>query len=129
MTNLDAAMSLKRPKDYKQMEGARFEIHWDKARSFFGTDAEAFEARLVDGHWQMSKPSTADRVVKKVLNALNGGAALTKKELYGALGNSVRAAELNVILAGLVSEGIISEFDSPSMGGRPAKVYVRPDLC
>jgi putative DNA primase/helicase len=52
---LDVVIGLKRPSDYKPSEGSRFEVHFEKARSFFGDDAEPFEAMLqvVDhvAHW------------------------------------------------------------------------------
>ena len=44
-------VSLKRPEDYNPEEGARFEVHFDKARGFMGTDAEPFEATLSAGGW------------------------------------------------------------------------------
>lgn len=43
---LDTSISLKRPADYRNSEGARFEIHYEKARGIVGEDAKPFEARL-----------------------------------------------------------------------------------
>lgn len=43
---LDTVVLLKRPEDYKPSEGARFEVHYEKARGFYGEEATAFEARL-----------------------------------------------------------------------------------
>lgn len=43
---LDTVIALKRPSDYRQSEGARFELHIEKGRSLFGTDANPFEAQL-----------------------------------------------------------------------------------
>jgi putative DNA primase/helicase len=43
---LDTVVNLKRPKDYNPSEGARFEVHLDKARGVFGDAAEPFEARM-----------------------------------------------------------------------------------
>jgi hypothetical protein len=48
---LDSVISLKRPIDYDASEGARFEVHYSKARGFWGEDAAPFEARLVEGKW------------------------------------------------------------------------------
>lgn len=48
---LDSVVSLRRPSDYNPTEGARFEIHFEKARGFSGADAEPFEAALTDGGW------------------------------------------------------------------------------
>lgn len=43
---LDTVIHLKRPDDYQAEEGARFEVHLEKARGVFGPDAQPFEARL-----------------------------------------------------------------------------------
>jgi putative DNA primase/helicase len=48
---LDTVISLRRPPDYDPSQGARFEIHFEKSRGFFGPEAEPFEAHLVDGQW------------------------------------------------------------------------------
>ena len=46
---LDVVLSLKRPSDYHEREGARFEVRFEKARALKGTDVEPFEARLETG--------------------------------------------------------------------------------
>ena len=43
---LDTSISLRRPEDYTPAEGARFEVHFEKHRGFYGEDAEPFEAKL-----------------------------------------------------------------------------------
>jgi putative DNA primase/helicase len=43
---LDTVISLRRPEDYRQEEGARFEVHIEKGRSVHGDDAKPFEAKL-----------------------------------------------------------------------------------
>jgi RecA-family ATPase len=48
---LDTVVSLRRPIDYDAGQGARFEVHFTKARGFYGDDAEPFDPRLVDGAW------------------------------------------------------------------------------
>src|SRR5262249_32309865 len=42
---LDSVISLRRPQDYQPEQGARFEVHFEKSRGFFGDDARSFEAR------------------------------------------------------------------------------------
>lgn len=49
---LNTIVALKKPHDYAGAHGARFEIHFEKHRGFFGTDAEPFEAWLRNGEWQ-----------------------------------------------------------------------------
>ncbi len=43
---LDTTIRLKRPADYQATDGARFEIHFDKARGLCGEDARPVEARM-----------------------------------------------------------------------------------
>ena len=43
---LDVVMLLKRPADYQPSEGARFEIHFEKARSLYGEDVAAVDVKL-----------------------------------------------------------------------------------
>ena len=43
---LNTVIHLKRPDDYEAEDGARFEVHLEKARGIFGVDAQSFEARL-----------------------------------------------------------------------------------
>jgi hypothetical protein len=48
---LNTVISLRKPPDYSPANGARFEVHYEKARGFFGNDAEPFEAWLQEGRW------------------------------------------------------------------------------
>jgi putative DNA primase/helicase len=43
---LDTSISLRRPADYSPTEGARFEVHLEKARGVHGDAAKPFEAKL-----------------------------------------------------------------------------------
>jgi putative DNA primase/helicase len=43
---LDTIISLKRPGDYEQEQGARFQVNLEKARGISGDDAKSFEASL-----------------------------------------------------------------------------------
>ena len=46
---LDTVIALRRPTDYQPDQGARFELHYEKARGLHGDDANPFEASLGDG--------------------------------------------------------------------------------
>jgi putative DNA primase/helicase len=59
---LDTVIGLRRPPDYEASQGARFEIHFEKARGFFGDEAEPFEARLVGERWQEGQIKSGDDV-------------------------------------------------------------------
>lgn len=43
---LDTVINLRHPEDYSPEDGARFEVHFEKARGFMGDDAKPFEAKL-----------------------------------------------------------------------------------
>jgi len=43
---LDTVIALRRPSDYTPTEGARCEVHLEKARGVYGDDAKPFEAKL-----------------------------------------------------------------------------------
>lgn len=49
---LDTIISLRRPSDYRPSDGARFEVHVEKARGVTGDQLDAFEAKMEirDGH-------------------------------------------------------------------------------
>lgn len=43
---LDTVISLRRPTEYQTSEGAKFELHFEKARNLTGDDAQSFEVEL-----------------------------------------------------------------------------------
>jgi DNA-directed RNA polymerase specialized sigma24 family protein len=43
---LDTVIGLRKPSDYSPEDGARFEVHYEKARGFHGDTAKPFEAKL-----------------------------------------------------------------------------------
>ncbi len=57
---LNTVIALRRPPDYEASQGARFEVHYEKARGFFGEDAEPFEAWLKDGQWRIGDVLRSD---------------------------------------------------------------------
>ena len=72
---LDTVISLKRPKDYIQEEGARIEFHFEKSRSLLGEEVKPFEARLesktnkeglklLNWTWKSLKDSTYESVLR-----------------------------------------------------------------
>jgi putative DNA primase/helicase len=44
---LDTVIGLRRPEDYELQQGARFEVHVEKSRAYFGDAGRPFEASLV----------------------------------------------------------------------------------
>lgn len=81
---LDTVITLKRPVDYENDQGARFEIHYEKARGFYGEDAEPFEVWFKDDEWWVTE--IEDNEIKKIIELR--GMGLTQKEIAGELGVS-----------------------------------------
>src|SRR3990167_8678881 len=83
---------LERPKDYDSSEGARFIVKFEKARGFFGEDAQPFEARLIDENGIQSwlAQSLDDTTYLKVVSLLNKG--MSQAEI---------AIELNIHKSGI----------------------------
>lgn len=50
---LDTVIALRHPADYQKSEGARFEVHYEKSRGFYGDDAKSFEAQLISDNQSM----------------------------------------------------------------------------
>jgi DNA-binding CsgD family transcriptional regulator len=56
---LDVVVALRKPDDYSPDQGARFEVHFEKARHFSGPDARPFEASMdPSGSWRDTDLST-----------------------------------------------------------------------
>lgn len=85
---LDSVVSLKRPVDYDASQGARFEVHFGKARGFWGEDAAPFEAQLVDGQWRIGDITADDSA--DTIRALKANGA-TVREIAERLGISKSA--------------------------------------
>ena len=67
---LDVVISMRRPSDYTPQEGARFELHFEKARGLRGDAVEPIEVRLdTDNigvprwHWQPLEQTAFERAV------------------------------------------------------------------
>ena len=75
---LDTVIALKRPSDYSPDQGARFEVHFEKSRGFFGTAAQPFEARyeIRDGAAVWTRASLSDQEAARVVEALKSGLSI-----------------------------------------------------
>lgn len=81
---LDLVMELKHPDDYRSDQGARFEVHFTKARHLTGQDAEPFEASLTPLGWAYQSIDNAER--KRVMDLKAEG--LTHREIAEETGMS-----------------------------------------
>jgi putative DNA primase/helicase len=72
---LDTVIALRRPQDYSPTEGARFEVHLEKARGVAGDDAKPFEAKLEirDGAVTWSVRDLADADLARVVALADEG--------------------------------------------------------
>jgi putative DNA primase/helicase len=57
---MDTVIGMRRPPDYSSDQGARFEIHFEKSRGFYGEESKSFEAWLTDGLWKISDIKSGD---------------------------------------------------------------------
>jgi putative DNA primase/helicase len=82
---LDTVIVLKRPADYTPERGARFEVHFEKSRGFFGEAAQPFEARyeIRDDAAVWTRTAISDQEVARVLEARANGLSIreTAKKL------------------------------------------------
>jgi DnaB helicase-like protein/AAA domain-containing protein/Homeodomain-like domain-containing protein len=83
---LDTVISLRRPSDYSPDQGARFEVHYEKTRGFYGKDAEPFEVRyeVRDGVAVWTRTEIVDAERARVVAALKDGMSI--REAADALG-------------------------------------------
>ena len=89
---LDTVIALRRPSDYSPQEGARCEVHLEKARGVYGDDAKPFEAKLEnigDGTTWTTR-DLEDAEMARVVALLHDG--LTIRDIADELGISKSAA-------------------------------------
>lgn len=74
---LDVVLSMRRPAGYQPQDGARFELHFDKARGLVGDTVEPIEVRLasqagrVRWDWGPVQAGDLNRVVALLKDGLN----------------------------------------------------------
>jgi hypothetical protein len=92
---LDTVIGLKRPGDYRSEQGARFEVHFEKARGFYGADAQPFEARYEtrDGAGLWTRTEIADVELNRVVEALRSGMSIRDAGRNSASVREGRTAE------------------------------------
>lgn len=83
---LDTVIALKCPSDYEKNQGARFEIHYEKARGIFGEEAKPFEVQLISNesgsYWNVK--SIEDVRIDQVLKLRAEG--LTQRDIAQEMG-------------------------------------------
>lgn len=84
---LDVSIALKRPSDYEPDQGARFVVHFEKARHLTGNQAQPFEAWLQADARGLSTWATkphAEATFERVIDLANLG--MSQKEIADELG-------------------------------------------
>ena len=83
---LESVISLRHPEDYTPDQGARFEVHFEKCRSFYGNGAQPFEARyeVRDGAALWTRTEIVDAERARVVAALKDGMSI--REVADELG-------------------------------------------
>ena len=105
---LDTVIALRRPADYSQQDGARFEVHFEKARGFYGDDAEPFLAHLetdAKGNPIWTVLDMAKNRAQQVARLINEG--WTQNEIAAELGinkSNVTRAKQKAIQEGLIND-------------------------
>lgn len=104
---LDTVIKLKRPGNYNPEDGARFEIHFEKSRGFFGADAEPFEAKLKTNmdnsiEWSSAK---AEGYELEILVELYRGGMTKQRDLAKEMGISV--GKVNKLLKEAKENGLL----------------------
>ena len=86
---LDTVLELKRPSDYSPEQGARFEVHFTKARGLYGEDTEPFEAMLsidADGQCSWHTQRVVDLQEERIIELTEAG--LSEREIVEELKDS-----------------------------------------
>lgn len=106
---LDTIIALRHPPDYSPEQGARFEVHFEKARHLHGESTRPFEAWLTAGTdgrqcWTVRTldDSTRDRVVRLTLDGMTGKEIAEELEVNKS---TVSRAQRRAREAGLLPSG------------------------
>lgn len=102
---LDTTIKLARPSDYQPTEGARFEVHFDKARGLYGDETKSFEVQMEtrDGEVFWTMKNMDKRLTERVAACLNEG--LTQREAAKEL--DVHASTISRQRKKAVEDGLI----------------------
>jgi AAA domain/Homeodomain-like domain len=75
---LDTVISLRHPTDYSPDQGARFEVHFEKCRGFYGNGAQPFEARyeVRSGAALWTRTEIVDAERARVVAAIKDGLSI-----------------------------------------------------
>jgi len=89
---LDTVIALKKPADYKQQDGAHFEVHFEKNRGLYGDEVKPFEARLISNsnvegikkfewNWKTLEESKFEKVCRLYNEGMSQGEITNELEI------------------------------------------------
>lgn len=124
---LDTVIALRRPADYEPDQGARFELHFEKARALYGEDVTPMEAALTTGpdglqEWAMRQVANASEA--QMIDLADLG--LSTREIGSELG--VNHSTVVRRLKAAREEGRYTP-KPKNKGGRPKLSIVKADQC
>jgi putative DNA primase/helicase len=107
---LDTVITLRKPENYDPREGARFEVHYEKARGFYGEEARPFEASLREENGQVTwcVRDIEDCEMEKVLSLRKEG--LSQRNIAEETGLS--PATINRRLKEAKEKGLLGESET-----------------
>jgi 5S rRNA maturation endonuclease (ribonuclease M5) len=105
---LDVVICLKRSEEHQPEHGACFDVHFEKARHFHGSDASSFSVKLcqdADGtwRWEMSQVAIDEDVIEIARLMNEGKTILEMMKLTGLTKNEVEGRRKKARVFGLVS--------------------------
>ncbi|HET9048693.1 MAG TPA: AAA family ATPase [Chiayiivirga sp.] len=124
---LDTVIALRRPADYEPDQGARFEVHFEKARALYGEDVTPIEASLINlpnGKQEWSVRQVSDASDDQIIELAELG--LSSRDIGGELG--VNHSTIVRSLKRLQGEGRYTP-KARNKGGRPKLVVVSNGPC
>ncbi|BCH25780.1 AAA family ATPase [Mesorhizobium sp. L-8-3] len=101
---LNTVIKLAAPRDYREEDGARFEIHYEKHRGFYGADAQPFEAQFRDGKWTAKMLSEEARMLQVAELTRQGLSVRKIEEVTGHSKSDVGRLQVKARKQGLLGQ-------------------------
>ena len=87
---LDTVLALRRPSNYTPEDGARFEVHFEKARGLYGDAIQTIEAQLhsgTDGSLVWTHKTLEQEIAERIIELKEDG--LTQRQIGTEVGVSL----------------------------------------
>lgn len=107
---LDTVISLRRPQDYEPEQGARFELHFEKARGITGDDVSPIEAFLKmhpDGSATWTYSKLEDVAMQRVVDLTAEG--MSVRDIAAEMGDGFSRSKVNRLQAKARRDGLLDD--------------------